>query len=58
MYYQQPMGYMAQRQAMYGLHYQNQQLRNQRRSAGVSALAAGTYLKGKLLVMLQASLVV
>ncbi|EAT47642.1 AAEL001248-PB [Aedes aegypti] len=45
MYYQQPMGYMAQRQAMYGLHYQNQQLRNQRRSAGVSALAAGTYLK-------------
>lgn len=36
---------MAQRQAMYGLHYQNQQLRNQRRSAGVSALAAGTYLK-------------
>lgn len=53
MYYQQPMGYMGQRQAMYGLHYQNQQLRNQRRSAGVSAfaagnnLAAGSYLKGK-----------
>ncbi|XP_062550492.1 uncharacterized protein LOC134215286 isoform X2 [Armigeres subalbatus] len=51
MYYQQPMGYMGQRQAMYGLHYQNQQLRNLRRSAGVSAfaagnnLAAGTYLK-------------
>ncbi|XP_019545681.1 uncharacterized protein LOC109416155 isoform X2 [Aedes albopictus] len=51
MYYQQPMGYMGQRQAMYGLHYQNQQLRNQRRSAGVSAfaagnnLAAGSYLK-------------
>lgn len=52
MYYQQPMGYMAPRQAMY--HYQNQQLRSQRRSAGVSAFAAGntvgsgTYLKGKL----------
>lgn len=51
MYYQQPMGYMAPRQAMHGVHYQNQQLRNQRRSAGVSAyaaenaLASGTYLK-------------
>lgn len=51
MYYQQPMGYMAPRQAMYGAHYQNQQLRSQRRSAGVSAfaagnnLASGTYLK-------------
>ncbi|XP_065074108.1 uncharacterized protein LOC135698136 isoform X2 [Ochlerotatus camptorhynchus] len=51
MYYPQPMGYMAPRQTMYGVHYQNQQLRNQRRSAGVSAfaagntLASGTYLK-------------
>ncbi|XP_065074074.1 uncharacterized protein LOC135698122 [Ochlerotatus camptorhynchus] len=51
MYYQQPMGYMYPRQSMYGIHYQNQQLRNQGRSAGVSAFAAGnniatgTYLK-------------
>ncbi|XP_065074087.1 uncharacterized protein LOC135698127 [Ochlerotatus camptorhynchus] len=51
MYYQQPIGYMSPRQAMYGIHYQNQQLRNQGRSAGVSAFAAGnniatgTYLK-------------
>lgn len=47
------MPYMAPQQAMYGFHYQNQQLQNQRRSAGVSAFAAGntiatgTYLKGK-----------
>lgn len=41
MYYQQPMGYMSPRQAMYGIHYQNQQLRNRVRSAGVSAFAAG-----------------
>lgn len=53
MYYRQAMPYMAPQQAMYGFHYQNQQLQNQRRSAGVSAFAAGntiatgTYLKGK-----------
>ncbi|XP_001843978.2 uncharacterized protein LOC6033544 [Culex quinquefasciatus] len=51
MYYRQAMPYMAPQQAMYGFHYQNQQLQNQRRSAGVSAFAAGntiatgTYLK-------------
>lgn len=49
MYYQQPMG--ASRQSLYGIHYQNQQLRNPGRSAAVSAFAAGntiatgTYLK-------------
>ncbi|XP_065075191.1 uncharacterized protein LOC135698956 [Ochlerotatus camptorhynchus] len=51
MYYQQPMGSMASRQSLYGIHYQNQQLRNPGRSAAVSAFAAGntiatgTYLK-------------
>lgn len=51
MYYRQAMPYRVPQQAMYGFHYQNQQLQNQRRSAGVSAFAAGntiatgTYLK-------------
>ncbi|XP_055533424.1 uncharacterized protein LOC129723309 isoform X1 [Wyeomyia smithii] len=51
MYYRHAMPYMVPHQAMYGFHYQNQQLRNQHRSAGVSAfaagntIAAGTYLK-------------
>ncbi|XP_055628613.1 uncharacterized protein LOC129770045 [Toxorhynchites rutilus septentrionalis] len=50
-YYRQALPYMAPQQTMYGFHYQNQQLQNERRSAGVSAfaagntIAAGTYLK-------------
>ncbi|XP_058456267.1 uncharacterized protein LOC131433722 isoform X2 [Malaya genurostris] len=53
MYYRHASPYMVPQHSMYGFHYQNQQLRNQRRSAGVSAFAAGntiatgTYLKGK-----------
>ncbi|XP_058831284.1 uncharacterized protein LOC131689914 isoform X2 [Topomyia yanbarensis] len=53
MYYRHASPYMVPQHSMYGFHYQNQQLRNQRRSAGVSAFAAGntiatgTFLKGK-----------
>ncbi|XP_019546223.3 uncharacterized protein LOC109416608 [Aedes albopictus] len=45
MYYQQPMGYMPSQ--IYGIHYQNQQLKNQRVSAFAAGntIATGTYLK-------------
>ncbi|XP_062550490.1 uncharacterized protein LOC134215285 [Armigeres subalbatus] len=47
MYYQQPMGYMTPSHSVYGIHYQNQQLRNQRVSAFAAGntIATGTYLK-------------
>lgn len=54
MYYQQPMGNYMPSHAVYGIHFQNQQLRNQRVSAFAAGntIATGTYLKGKLLIQI------
>lgn len=45
MYYQQPMAYRTAERTMYGVHYQNQQFRNQR----VAAFPRGAQLNGKIL---------
>nr|XP_019546290.1 uncharacterized protein LOC109416681 [Aedes albopictus] len=42
MYYQQPMAYRTAERTMYGVHYQNQQFRNQR----VAAFPRGAQLNG------------